>query len=465
MENENGTASTQAPLFGLLAIPVTIAIMLAMMVTATWNTVDYDGSDWNTLLMITTVLLAGGLLGKAPRIIFEPVGTRPSLVSLGFAVIIGAVGMVHYYDGAALLGLAFTMMAIGVHLFDRSRRHEEELILVGVVAGFVYAIQVAAAGHAWGGESSLAGSYYDIVDVDRTVTGYLFFTWWIISILTSVVIALVCRGRLQAGGRGSWFNALPERVTGIGMALIMPIGILFGILFGIGIGITLSFEIPIVIAIAIGIGISFVIANAIGIVLGGAKEYVPLYLGLIIWIGAHVFSLWHLSTLDNPDSVFLAEHVGFFWALFTGLVAMFVAFCWAEHWRTLGLFVGLNWLLYTLGAWQDSGLFIVGDADGVLSFLHGSLGTLSWFAIFFWLNAAILYFGFTGRLLRGPERRNPGQARQWWGQHWYGITIASALLTAFVVRVMWNVIPAMNAAGTGEWDMTGGSDPWYMKRA
>ena len=130
MENENGTASTQAPLFGLLAIPVTIAIMLAMMVAATWNAVDYDGSDWNTLLMITTVLLAGGLLGKAPRIIFEPVGTRPSLVSLGFAVVIGAVGMVHYYDGAALLGLAFTMMAIGVHLFDRSRRHEEELIVV-----------------------------------------------------------------------------------------------------------------------------------------------------------------------------------------------------------------------------------------------------------------------------------------------------------------------------------------------
>ena len=23
----------------------------------------------------------------------------------------------------------------------------------------------------------------------------------------------------------------------------------------------------------------------------------------------------------------------------------------------------------------------------------------------------------------------------------------------------------MNASGTGEWDMTGGSDPWYMKRA
>ena len=408
MENENGTASTQAPLFGLLAIPVTIAIMLAMMVAATWNTVDYDGSDWNTLLMITTVLLAGGLLGKAPRIIFEPVGTRPSLVSLGFAVVIGAVGMVHYYDGAALLGLAFTLIAIGVHLFDRSRRHEEELIVVGIVAGFVYAIQVAAAGHSWGGDSTLAGSYYDIVDVDRLVTGYLFFTWWVISILTSVVIALVVRGRLQDGGRGSWFADLPETVE---------------------------------------------------------KEHIPLYAGLGVWIGAHAFSLWHLSTLDNPDAIFLAENVGFFWAFFTGIVAMFVAFCWAEHWRTLGVVVGLNWILYTFGNWQDSGLFVFGNPDGALSFLHGSLGTLSWFAIFFWLNAGVLYYGFSGKLLRGPERRNHGQARLWWGRHWYGITIASALLAAFVVRIMWNVIPAMNAAGTGEWDMTGGSDPWYMKRA
>ncbi|MDP6889676.1 MAG: STT3 domain-containing protein [Candidatus Thalassarchaeaceae archaeon] len=408
MDNENGTTSTKAPYFGLLAIPATIAIMLAMMVAATWNAVDYEASDWNILLMITAVLTAGGLLGKAPRIIFEPVGTRPSLVSLGFAVVIGAVGMVHYYDGAALLGLAFTMIAIGVHLFDRSRRHEEELIVVGLVAGFVYAIQVASAGHGWGQDGALAGQYYDIIDIDRLVTGYLFFTWWIISILSSVIIALALRGRLQDGGHGSWFKEMPD-------------------------------------------------------VLG--KEHTALYSGLGVWLAAHVFSLWHLTTIDNPDAIYLAEHVGFFWAFFTGIVAMFVAFCWAEHWRTLGLFIGLNWILYTLGNWQDAGLFAIGKDTGFFSFLHGGLGTLSWFAIFFWVNAVVVYVGFSGRLMRGPERRGPGQARLWWGRHWYAISVGGALLSALVVRVMWNVIPAMNAAGTGEWDMTGGSDPWYMKRA
>ncbi|MBJ03658.1 MAG: hypothetical protein CMB65_03040 [Euryarchaeota archaeon] len=405
MDNENGTVSTKAPFFGLLAIPATIAIMLAMMVAATWNTVDYEASDWNKLLMMTTVLMAGGLLGKAPRIIFEPVGTRPSLVSLGFAVVIGAVGMIHYYDGAALLGLAFTMMAIGVHLYDRSRRHEEEVIVVGIVAGFLYAIQVASAGHEFTGDATLASSgYYDLLDVDRAVTGYLFFTWWIISILSSVLIALALRGRLQEGGKGSWFNQLPETL---------------------------------------------------------GKDHTPLYVGLGVWLVAHIVSMWHLKSLDNADAIFLTQHAGFFWALFTGLIAMFVAFCWAEHWRTLGLLISLNWVLYSIGTWQSKAMFGLDE----IGFLNGDLGGLSWFLIFFWTNALFIYLGFAGRLLSGPERRGHGQARLWWGQHWYAITICSALLTAFAVRVMWNVIPAMNAAGTGEWDMTGGSDPWYMKRA
>ena len=54
MDNENGTESTKAPFYGLLAIPATIAIMLAMMVAATWNAIDYEASDWNTCLLYTS---------------------------------------------------------------------------------------------------------------------------------------------------------------------------------------------------------------------------------------------------------------------------------------------------------------------------------------------------------------------------------------------------------------------------
>ena len=101
-------------------------------------------------------------------------------------------------------------------------------------------------------------------------------------------MALVLRGRLQEGGHGSWFNQLPD-------------------------------------------------------VLG--KDHVPLYAGLGVWLAAHIFSLWHLKSLESADAIFLTQHVGFMWALFTGLIAMFVAFCWAEHWRTMGLVISLNWFV------------------------------------------------------------------------------------------------------------------------
>ena len=126
METDHENPSTRSPLYGLLAIPVTIAIMLAMMVAATWNSVDYDESNWNTLLMLTTVLLAGGLLGKAPRLIFEPVGTRPSLVSLGFAAIIVTYSLYFINLGLPLFAIAFPAMA---RRGDHPGRHRRRLRL------------------------------------------------------------------------------------------------------------------------------------------------------------------------------------------------------------------------------------------------------------------------------------------------------------------------------------------------
>ena len=45
METENDNRAINNPMFGLLAIPVTIAIMLAMMLAATWKVADYDESN------------------------------------------------------------------------------------------------------------------------------------------------------------------------------------------------------------------------------------------------------------------------------------------------------------------------------------------------------------------------------------------------------------------------------------
>ena len=45
-----------------------------------------------------------------------------------------------------------------------------------------------------------------------------------------------------------------------------------------------------------------------------------------------------------------------------------------------------------------------------------------------------------------------------------GMMIGLAFLIGLAIRVQWYAVPSMNAFGTGNWDMTGGSDPWYMKR-
>ena len=39
-----------------------------------------------------------------------------------------------------------------------------------------------------------------------------------------------------------------------------------------------------------------------------------------------------------------------------------------------------------------------------------------------------------------------------------------AFLVALAIRVQWYFVPSMNSAGLESWDLTGGSDPWYMKR-
>ena len=55
-------------------------------------------------------------------------------------------------------------------------------------------------------------------------------------------------------------------------------------------------------------------------------------------------------------------------------------------------------------------------------------------------------------------------ARKFWDAHWASLLVGAAFFFGLVIRVQWYIVPSMNAYGTGTWDMTGGSDPWYMKR-
>ena len=84
--------------------------------------------------------------------------------------------------------------------------------------------------------------------------------------------------------------------------------------------------------------------------------------------------------------------------------------------------------------------------------------------ITFWLNILAITLASRGYFGDIAPMRTHGKFRLWWNSNFYNILIPLSLITALAVRIIWNVIPAMNASGTGDWDMSGGSDPWYMKR-
>ncbi len=63
------------------------------------------------------------------------------------------------------------------------------------------------------------------------------------------------------------------------------------------------------------------------------------------------------------------------------------------------------------------------------------------------------------------QLKNLVRCCEWVSRNGYTFVVCSALIFGLMIRMAWNILPAMNGSGTGQWDMTGGSDPWYMKRA
>jgi len=154
------------------------------------------------------------------------------------------------------------------------------------------------------------------------------------------------------------------------------------------------------------------------------------------------------------------ETLGVVWAAFTSLVIIFYAFCHSERWHVLGSIVAINWFIYTLSHLQEIGnTFYPSVFEG-----DNFLGAFSWFFITFWLNVGAISLSSRGYFGDISPIREHSQFRVWWNVHRYSILLSLSFIVALILRVAWNIVPAMNAGGTGTWDMTGGSDPWYMKR-
>ena len=198
---------------------------------------------------------------------------------------------------------------------------------------------------------------------------------------------------------------------------------------------------------------------------GYNKSTMPLQIATLVWILAHVGSLYHFDSVSMADKLGLTMvegyhgHFGFWGAFFTGIVAMIVAGMASEKWYTRSMFIGSMWLLYLVSSWFEAGMW---ESEQ----LGGTWGALIWLGFTFFICVGI-YMISTHEKYGGwanLDDHEASGARKFWDAHWASLMVGAAFFFGLVIRVQWYIVPSMNAFGTGSWDMTGGSDPWYMKR-
>ena len=239
-----------------------------------------------------------------------------------------------------------------------------------------------------------------VIDTVRESIGAAFFAFWLSSISLGFLVMVALRGAIENTGKGDLMGSLPNIKEN------PEVGIYSSLVFA-------SFLVP------------------------------------LIWIG-------QIDTLQDFSQ---QSHIGVAWASFSALVIFIHAFFRAEGWHVLGALLAVNWILYTIGHIHEIG----NELPSIFS-EDGFIGSFTWFFLWFWMNFFAVFFASRGVFGDIAPRREKSGFRVWWGNNSYAVLVTLALLIALVVRTAWNVIPAMNANGTGLWDMTGGSDPWYMKR-
>jgi len=392
----------------LLMVPVVTAVLIAVFLGATAGLADFSETTWMTAMLLPVGgVLAAATVGLAARQLLSstPLSSKSqSAVTLGFAAVVLTAGT--YFDQTFVAAFAASVMLV-IHFLERSNRYEEASLTIYAVLGFVLAFFYTD--HVSLAAGSGYNQSYSGIDAERAVAATHLFAFWFLAISVGCLATILCRGGLVPAGNGPWFSELPE-----------------------------SFR---------------------------SKKNLDLPVALGVWAFAHVLTLVMLRSLPDSDAFEAGMYLGNFWAIATLVVVMLVAYLRSERAPVLAAVIAVNWIIHSLATLQDIGLFDAWFSDQIMVWLNDERGLFTWFFLTFWANVAALIISSKGRFGEVAPLREPGPAKRWWKTHWYGITIASAVVSALVVRTIWNVLPAMNAAGTGLWDMTGGSDPWYMKRA
>ena len=187
-------------------------------------------------------------------------------------------------------------------------------------------------------------------------------------------------------------------------------------------------------------------------------NYAPLIYSFIISLIFLIPLLW-ISQMDSLSQFSEDKHLSVTWAFFSTILVLIHAYFRSENWQVLGGMLAASWILYTIGHIHEIGNSLPYPFDD-----PGFIGSASWAFVGFWMFVLSIMSASRGYFGDITPRKEFGNFRNWWNSNYYGVLVSLALFTAIYVRTAWNVIPAMNASSTGIWDMTGGSDPWYMKR-
>ncbi len=404
--------NSPAPMLGWLIAPLAVMLAIAAIMVA--------GIDFDLELNNMTPLLivgAGAILGITPRVLKEYGAVKLSssafsLATLG-AVMIGHQAIVHLTDQGAFIALQFLVVAFGVFFFDSRGRHEIATILTfGMVGINVGMIAVGHYNNILDPSYTIGGALVpQALDFQRQALGYVFFSYLTIFIALGLLSAILLRGVVNPESTDGWFGKIAPTNGGYNSATI------------------------------------------------------PLQIATLVWIIAHLGSLYHFESVSMADKLGIIYvddyhgHFGYWGAFFTGVVAMMVAGMAAERWYTRSMFIGSMWLLYLVSSWYEAGMW---EAEQ----LEGTWGALIWLGFTFFLCVGI-YMISTHEKYGGWSNLDDHEisgARKFWDAHWASLMVGAAFFFGLVIRIQWYIVPSMNAFGTGTWDMTGGSDPWYMKR-
>ena len=412
MEEQTETKAIQpGATMGLLLAP--LAVLLALATTRVVG-IEYDLTMNNMMPML--VVAVAGMLALVPRVVQA---NRPDLssstVSLGVLALalIGAEVLYTFAGVDAVASLMFAVVIILGSNLDKRGRHEWFTMVTFSAVGFWLAL--AAAGDALAALPSTytmesSGQLVSTMNLERQATAYVFFAYLTMFTAAGLLAGVLARGRLNPAGDEGWFSFLGQ-----------------------------------------GHGYS--------------KANMPLIIALAVWILAFAGSLYHFNSVGVADQLGITTedgyhgYIGYWTAFLTGMVALIVAGMVAERWYTRAMLVGSMWGLYQVAAWFEAGIWYNDSMDG-------TWGAFIWLGFTFFLGVGIYSVGNHEKYggWANVAEHEPSQARLFLRAHGASMMIALAFLVGLAIRIQWYAVPSMNAFGTGNWDMTGGSDPWYMKR-